>query len=152
MGRNTTFGDEQFRGISDVSSFEPNMVFVIMPFSPVFNDVYSAIADECKKLRLKTVRVDQTIGSGIVLRKIFDLIERAEFLIVDLTDERPNIYYELGYAHGVGNEENDILLIAKDGTRLHFDVAPLSVQFYTSTEALRIIVSHHLKRMIKATR
>lgn len=152
MGRNTSFGDEQFYGITDEPEFEKDLVFVIMPFSNLFDDVYSAIKDECKKLHLKSIRVDETTGSGIVLRKIFNLIERAEFLIVDLTDERPNVYYELGYAHGVGNEENDILIIAKSGTKLHFDIAPLSVQFYSSTENLRSIVNNHLKRMIKLTR
>ena len=152
MGRDTSFGDEQFRGLTDEPEYEKHLVFVIMPFASAFDDVYSAILDECKKLHLKAVRVDKTTGSGIVLRKVFNLIERAEFLIVDLTEERPNVYYELGYAHGVGNEENDILLIAKEGTKLHFDVAPLSVQFYSSTESLRSLVNDHLKRMIRATR
>ena len=80
------------------------------------------------------------------------MIEDAEFLIVDLTDGKPNVYYELGYAHGVGNEEYDILLIAKEGTELPCDVASLSVHFYSSTEHLRKIVYEQLKRMIKETR
>ena len=81
-----------------------------------------------------------------------DLIERAEFLIVDLTDEKPNVYYEFGYAHGVGNDECDILLVAKNGTKLHFDIAPLRVRFYSLTEHLRRIVGEQLNEMIKITR
>ena len=76
-------------------------------------------------------------------------IERAEFIICDLTNERPNVYYELGYAHGVGNEGADILLIAKEGTTLHFDIGPLRVQYYSSTEHLRTIISANLKQMIR---
>ena len=157
MGRDSTFADEQFGGPNydpnDVGDFEPNLVFVIMPMSgQEASDVYSAIKDECKKLRLNARRVDENVGSGIIIREITRLIERAEFIICDLSSERPNCYYELGYAHGVGNQAADILLVAKQGTALHFDIAPLRVQFYNSTEHLRSIVSSSLKQMIKATR
>jgi hypothetical protein len=55
-------------------------------------------------------------------------------------------------ADGVGNEAMDILLIAKEGTTLHFDIAPLRVQYYLSTEHLRRVVLSNLKAMINATR
>lgn len=157
MGRKHTFMDREFGRSdydpSDEGEFEKGLVFVIMPFSGVdMDEVYKAIKDECHKIRLRTRRVDETEGSGLVIREITDLIERAEFIICDLTRERPNVYYELGYAHGVGNEAMDILLIAKEGTVLHFDIAPLRVQFYSSTEHLRSVVSSSLKAMIKATR
>ncbi|MFM8309123.1 MAG: hypothetical protein ACKN87_19310, partial [Microcystis aeruginosa] len=97
-------------------------------------------------------RVDENSGSGLIIREITDLIERSEFIVCDLTNERPNVYYELGYAHGVGNEAMDILLIAKEGAVLHFDIAPLRVQYYSSSEHLRSIISSNLKAMIKATR
>lgn len=155
--RDHTFIDEQFRGddydSGDGGEFELNLVFVVMPFQGQdMLDAYSAIKDECRKLKLKACRVDEQVGSGVVIRQITDLIERAEFIICDLTRERPNVYYELGYAHGVGNESTDILLIAKEGTVLHFDIAPLRVQYYSSTENLRSIVSSQLKAMIRATR
>ena len=152
MGRNTSFGDSVFYDNSDDPEFEEGLVFVIMPFSSQLNDVYSAMKDECSKLSLDCVRVDEVTGSGFILKKIYDLIERAEFIIADLTEERPNVYYEIGYAHGVGNEGNEILLIAKEGTKLHFDIAPLAVRFYSSTEHLRSIVNSHLGMMIKDTR
>ena len=152
MSRESSFGDQQFYGLTTDASFEQGLVFVIMSFEEKNNDVYSAIKDECGKIRLKAVRVDEVVGSGLILRKITNYIENAEFLIVDLTDEKPNVYYELGYAHGVGNEDYDILLVAKEGTKLHFDIAPLAVHFYSSTEHLRKIVNEQLKKMIKFTR
>ena len=152
MGRDTSFGDEQFRGITSDPWFERGLVFIIMSFAPRLDDIFNAVSETCHCLGLRAVRVDNTTGSGIVLRKIFNLIEQAEFLIVDLTDERPNVYYELGYAHGVGNSENDILLIAKEGTKLHFDIAPLKVHFYSSTTHLCEIVKEQIPQMISATR
>ena len=152
MGRPTSFGDEQFKGITSESTFEADLVFVIMSFSKDLDDSYIAIKDECIKLNLNCIRVDETVGSGVVLKKIHDLIERAEFIIVDLTNERPNVYYELGYAHGIGNLENEILIVAKEGTELHFDIALLSVKYYGSTEQLRKLINRNLRHMIDVTR
>ena len=157
MGRDHTFMDREFGrpdyDPDDQGDFEEGLVFVIMPFrGQEMADAYAAIKDECKKLKLRANRVDENTGSGLVIREITDLIERCEFIICDLTGERPNVYYELGYAHGVGNEAMEILLIAKEGTALHFDIAPLRVQYYSSSEHLRTIISSNLKAMIKATR
>lgn len=157
MGREHTFMDREFGKSNydpdDQGEFEEGLVFVIMPIQGQETaDTYTAIKDECKKLRLRATRVDDNTGSGFIIREITDLIERSEFIICDLTNERPNVYYELGYAHGVGNEAMDILLIARKGTILHFDIAPLRVQYYSSSENLRAIISSNLKAMIKATR
>jgi hypothetical protein len=157
MGRDSTFYDQQFRGSDydpdDEGDFERNLVFVAMPFAGQdMDNVYSAIKDEFTKLDLRPVRVDENIGSGFVIQEIKNLIEKAEFIIFDLSEERPNVYYELGYAHGVGNEAEEILLLARQGTNLHFDIAPLRVQIYRSTENLRSIVRSNLKEMIRITR
>ena len=133
--------------------FEPNSVFVVMPFvGEDINEVYRAIKEECIGIGLEATRVDEVVGSGFVIRDILTLIERAEFIICDLTYQRPNVYYELGYAHGVGNHGANILLIAKQGTELHFDIAPLRVKYYDSPGSLRRILQHSLKEMISITR
>jgi hypothetical protein len=157
MGRDHTFMDREFGrpdyDPEDQGEFEKGLVFVIMPFrGQDMTDAYAAIKDECKKLKLRAKRVDENSGSGLIIREITDLIERSEFIVCDLTNERPDVYYELGYAHGVGNEAMDILLIAKEGTIIHFDIAPLRVQYYSSSEHLRTLISLSLKAMIKATR
>lgn len=157
MGRDHTFMDREFGRLDydpeDQGEFEEGLVFVIMPFrGQDMTDAFAAIKDECKKLKLRAKRVDENAGSGLIIREITELIERSEFIVCDLTNERPNVYYELGYAHGVGNEAMDILLIAKEGTILHFDIAPLRVQYYSSSEHLRALISSNLKAMIKATR
>ncbi len=157
MGRDSTFYDPQFsdsdHDLYEPASFEPDLVFIAMPFSEnETDDVYLAIKDECERLSLKPVRVDEKTGSGLIIKDIIRLIEQAEFIIFDLSEERPNVYYELGYAHGVGNEAEDILLVANKETNLHFDVSPLRVQFYDSTEKLRSIIKTNMKKMIEITR
>ena len=157
MGRKHTYMDEEFRRSDfdpdDDGTFIKNLVFVAMSFSgQEMDDSYKAIKDECSKLGLKAKRVDENVGSGFILREITELIEDAEFIIFDLTKERPNVYYELGYAHGVGNEPLDILLVAKENTTIHFDISPMRIHFYKSTEHLRDILRNNLTEMIRKTR
>jgi hypothetical protein len=130
---------------------EPGLVFVIMAFRGM-DKVYAAIKDECTKLSLNATRVDEHIGFGFIIRDIYRLIKSAEFIVCDLTHERPNVYYELGFAHGVGNGPDNILLLAKDGTASHFDIAPLRIQYYRSQPHLRSIVYRDLQTMMQVTR
>ena len=52
--------------------------------------------------------------------RIFVEINKAKFMVADFTDDRPNVYYEAGYAKGLG-----LTVIkccnAKDVDKLHFD-------------------------------
>jgi len=97
---------------------------------------------------LNATRVDEVAGSRLISADIITQIKKSEFIIVDLTNERPNVYYELGYAHGIGAEGNNILLIAKKGTKLHFDISGLRVREYESIMDLRDIVYDDLKMMV----
>src|SRR5437588_13112906 len=106
MGRGHTFWDRVFNRDNydphDRGEFELNSVFLIMPFEGKgMDDIYSAIKDECRKLGLNTRRADEFAGGGMIINEITEMIENSEFIICDLTFERPNVYYELGYAHGV---------------------------------------------------
>jgi hypothetical protein len=133
--------------------FVKNTVFVGMAFRGAdMDDIYSAIKATCTGLGLNVKRVDENATSGLIVLEMVKLIQDAEFLIFDLTHERPNVYYELGFAHGCGNEPSDILLVAREGTDLHFDIAGLRIRFYKSTEDLRRIVHDTLTAMRKATR
>jgi hypothetical protein len=125
----------------------------MMPFvSDDSIQTYDAIRAECGRLGLHATRVDDGGGSGFIVREITFLIEQAEFIVCDLSHERPNVYYELGYAHGCGNEADDILLVARTGTHLHFDIAPLRVHYFHDVQVLREIVGAQLRRMIQVTR
>jgi hypothetical protein len=157
MGRDHTFSDKEFNTWNydpeDRGEFEKNLVYVIMSFTgDDMRIVYSVIKDECQKIGLNAIRADEIIGSSFIYREITNLIERAEFIICDLSYERPNVYYEFGYAHGVGNENMDILLIAKEATKIHFDIVPLRINFYENSDHLREIINVNLKKMIEITR
>jgi hypothetical protein len=131
----------------------PNSVFVIMSFEGKgMNRVLTVIKEECNALQLEAKRADDHKGSHVVMAKIAEEIEKAELIICDLTYERPNVYYELGYAHGVGNGGERILLIAGTKTEVHFDIKLLRNERYSSTQALRLILRENLPDMLRQCR
>lgn len=137
-------------------SKDGDMVFVGMPFGsksdPVFkkrcDNVFKAINEVCDDLGLEADRVDQYAGSSPLTAKIKKMIRNADYLVFDLTGERPNVNYEIGYAHGHGHTGNNIVLIAEEGTTLHFDLAHRAVKFFADTEDLRTIIEEELAAML----
>jgi hypothetical protein len=131
---------------------EPKSVFVIMSFQGDGMDkVLATVKDECTTLGFSATRVDDAVGSELAIKRIWEHIESAELIVCDLTHERPNVYYELGYAHGVGNTGRNILLIARRGTALHFDIGNHMVQHYSSMKSLRAILQRNLPEMHRIT-
>lgn len=59
---------------------------------------------------------------------------RSRFVVADLTDERQNCYYEVGYAHALGKP---VIILAKDGTPRHFDVAANKWNYWTDYTDLK---------------
>ncbi|WP_318310494.1 hypothetical protein [Flagellimonas crocea] len=76
--------------------------FVIMPFDEAFDDIYQiGIKETAKDLEVKAYRLDEELFEEGMLDKIYSEIENADFIIADLSDKNPNVFYELGYAHAI---------------------------------------------------
>jgi hypothetical protein len=110
---------------------EPAKVFVVMQFTPPYNELYSdVIVPVCNDLGLVTVRSDETYGPGLIITDIAREIIEAKVIIADITPANPNVYYEVGYAHALNKPT---ILIAEKPTQLPFDVSPFRVLFYENT-------------------
>ncbi len=142
------------RKTGNEEKYQDDMVFVGMAFdSPSdLSDTFQAIKRCCLGLGLNAVRVDDIQDSGPIPVQVLKAIEDAEFLIFDLSVERPNVYYELGYAHGCGNRSEEIVLVAREGTVLHFDVSSLRVIEYSSAIDLEQKLEPRLSSMIRKCR
>lgn len=112
-----------------------NSVFVIMPFSDKQIDTYDAIQRAVRKAdsNLTAARVDEKPGAIAITDEIHSSIRTASLVICDLTEERPNVYYELGFARGIGRP---LICIARAGTTIHFDVYGLKIIFFETYRAL----------------
>lgn len=96
--------------------------FVIMPFSSEFNDVYDAIkmAVGAQEI-LRCGRIDEIRRPGSILVDLVKEIESASVCIADLTGNRPNVLWEVGYAMALNKPT---ILISQDISSLPFDLAP----------------------------
>ncbi|CAN5238880.1 hypothetical protein BH11PLA2_BH11PLA2_09650 [soil metagenome] len=103
-------------------------VFVAMPFVEEFEDVYQfGIYSTVRKCGYICEKVDESVFAGNIVDRIMDGIRTADFVIADLTMERPNVYLEVGYAWGL---QKPVLLLARMGQKLHFDLSHHKCLFY----------------------
>lgn len=114
----------------------PKFIFVIMSFNESLKDIYEEMKFAAKVYDddINVERIDDNYGDYKITDKILKKIQEAEFLICDLTHERPNVYFELGYARGINKT---VILTAKRGTEIHFDVKDYKVIFYSSGTDLK---------------
>jgi len=115
---------------------DPAYVFVMMaltPPDPLIEDAYRAIERACAASGQRVERVDRAPFTGEITEKILSSIELAGTIVADITHERPNVYYEVGFAHGRGKK---VILTAREGTRPHFDLQSQKIIFYRNATEL----------------
>jgi hypothetical protein len=95
-------------------------VFVLMPFSEEFDDVYKlGIKPACENTGAYAERVDEQIFKETILQRIFNQIAKADIIIAEMTGRNPNVFYETGYAHALGK---NVILITQRAEDIPFDL------------------------------
>lgn len=111
----------------------PKLCFVIMPFSEERLEVFThGIAPACENAGFTAVRVDQLKGHFNINRKIIEHIFACDAVIAEITDKNPNVFYEMGVAHSIGNKT---IMIAQNAHDLPFDIRNYRCLIYKQTAA-----------------
>lgn len=123
--------------------------FILMPMQKKGNNVHQIIKEVSSQFNINTIRIDDVHSSEMITKEIIEKIENSNIIFVDLSYGRPNVYYELGYAHGLKIDKKRIILMAKKGTKLHFDIAGMRTIMYSSSNDLKKKLAGRLKGIKK---
>jgi nucleoside 2-deoxyribosyltransferase len=91
-----------------------------MSFAAEFADVYElGIKPACEAAGADCARVDEQIFLESILERIYGEIERSDIVVAEMTGRNPNVFYEAGYAHGLGKP---VVLVTKSADDIPFDL------------------------------
>lgn len=123
-------------------------VFVAMPYSEEFQNVFEfGIYPAVRNAGFICEKVDEVHFTGDILARIRQGIETASIVVADLTDGRPNVYLEVGYAWGHGTR---VIFLARKGETLHFDVSTHRCIYYGKFSQLAKELEELLRGLEKA--
>lgn len=112
-------------------------IFMIMPYDAAW-DFFEHVRDVVERsVGLACIRADQIPASGHdLLTKIHLLTERAELVIAEISEPKPNVFYEVGYAVAA---DRPILLLIRKGVGVPTDLMGREViQYGTSREEMQV--------------
>ena len=100
-----------------------------MPFAeemrPIYDDHIRPIVES---EGISCIRADEIVGVNLITFDIWEKINRARFIIADLTGQNPNVFYELGLAHALGKE---VVLLTQSIDDVPFDLKAMRCIIYS---------------------
>jgi hypothetical protein len=112
----------------------PTDVFVVMSYKREFRDVFASCREVCREFKFDAQRTDESTSLERIVPRIEAGIRKSAFVIADVTELSPNVFYEVGYAKGLGK---DVIVTARKGTQLPFDVGDMPAIFWEIQEDLK---------------
>ena len=94
--------------------------FVLMPFADELREVYDdLIKGALEEAGYDVERADDLDNQRNILRDILTSIDGYDLIVADLTDNNPNVFYELGLAHGLSRP---VILLTQSIESVPFDL------------------------------
>jgi hypothetical protein len=136
--------------IKDIKFFPKNpQAFIVMQFSEVYNSLYKeVILPVCEEYGYEVIRADDMYTTGLIIEDITRAIQESSLVIADITPNNPNVYYEVGYAHGIN--KSTILLSDKNREKIPFDISGFRLLFYENSIAGKPNVETALRKHLEA--
>jgi hypothetical protein len=97
--------------------------FVIMPFATDFDDVYAVIKATVESsttdAKGRCFRLDESRPAGRITDRLLTELRSATICIADLTENKPNVMWELGFAMAL---EKPVIIVTQSVATLPFDI------------------------------
>lgn len=120
------------------TKLQENSCFVIMPFSNDIANTYTIIESVATSMKIKCTRADNISTASLpILSKIMKQIEQSYFIIVDITDLNPNVFYELGISHAIRDAAR-VLIIKEENTKCPTDIQHIHYYEYSKLNLMEL--------------
>jgi hypothetical protein len=109
---------------------EAPAAFVVMQFDG-YEDVYGSVIQPVgDDVGVDVKRADEYLKPGSIIADIERGIAESDLVIAEISENNANVFYEVGYAYAL---EKPVLLLAKQGRRLPFDLLVERCFFYDAS-------------------
>lgn len=129
----------------DNISIKNDLVFVLTPFHPDFENAYADIRETCQSLKLTAMRSDEEYIQTDILKHVIKCIVEARAIIANIDGRNANVFYELGIAHALNKPT---ILVSKVDTSVPFDVQGQYIILYNSDFELKTKLREALLRVL----
>lgn len=132
---------------------DEKLIFVLMSFNPKNNglrDYYNAIkrAVVSQDSSLNCKRLDELYGSFEISKTAIETIKSCRLAIVDLTENSPNVYYELGRTQAL---EKPCIITQHDSSPVLFYPGQFRILRYNNASELENLLKRELEGLFKTT-
>ena len=123
---------------------EVRTALVLMPFDSSLDDIYLfGIKEALEHRGYRCTRLDEESYSGHVIDEIQSRILTCDVVVAEITSGNPNVYYEVGYAHGAGKHP---ILVAEETRELPFDLQGYKlIVYHGEIRTLRAELDKHVE-------
>ncbi|WP_404451962.1 hypothetical protein LG329_16680 [Virgibacillus necropolis] len=120
-------------------SIDKNLCFALLPFDQDRIDIFEQIISPTlnERFSIQVLKANDLFTVNEIMEDIWTYMCKSKFLIADITNKNPNVFYELGICHTLGKE---VITICEEGSfandyngKFPFDIAHRRVILYKNT-------------------
>jgi hypothetical protein len=120
---------------------------VIAPFDSRADGVVDAARRALTNIGVDVFSFDDLSGGSAWGTAILDAITVSDFVVVDITEQNPNVFYELGIAHAM-RKPTILMAMSESGRRIPSDLAGFDYIVYDPGDMKSL--TRHLQRAASA--
>jgi uridine kinase/nucleoside 2-deoxyribosyltransferase len=122
------------------------MAFVLIPFKDEYQQLYEAVLEPTlTEAGYVALKADQPALPGDIPEEVIKGIISADVVVADCSEPNPNVFYELGVSHAVGNKT---IVLSNDPENLAFYLRQHRVLVYRRDRDGRQLLRANLKQWL----